>query len=87
MERQLLEIHDAFCAFVNDTERAMDRLREAEQQKRDIEDRLRIIEQQKQDVEVQLREATWRLRKMQKTLPMRIIRFFTRLNPLRSGRN
>jgi chromosome segregation ATPase len=90
MERQLLEIQDAFAAFVDDTERqrldAEGRLREAERQKRDTEDRLRTIERQKQEVEDQLREAAWRLRKLQKTPAARIARFFGRLNPLRSAR-
>ena len=83
IERQLLEIQDAFCAFVDDAERQKQdtegRLREAEQQKKDTEDRLRTIERQKQDVEDQLREAAWQLRKLQKTLPVRIVRFFRRL--------
>jgi chromosome segregation ATPase len=90
IERQLLEIQDAFCAFVDDAERqrqdAEGRLREAERQKRDTEDRLRTIESQKQEVEDQLREAAWRLRKLQKTPAARIARFFGRLNPLRSAR-
>ena len=94
MERQLLEIQDAFCASVDDKEREKqdleDRLREmqraAERQKRDAEDRLRSIERQKQDVEDQLRETARQLRKLQKTLPVRIIRFFKRLNPLRLAR-
>ncbi|MGA8583055.1 MAG: hypothetical protein WB715_04335 [Roseiarcus sp.] len=90
IERQLLEIQDAFSAFVDDAERqkqdAEGRLREAEQQKKDAEDRLRTIERQKQDVEAQLREAAWQLRKLQKTLPVRIVRFFRRLNPSRSAR-
>ena len=90
IERQLLEIQDAFCAFVDDAERQRQdtegRLREAEQQKKDTEDRLRTIERQKQDVEDQLREAAWQLRKLQKTLPVRIVRFFRRLNPSRSAR-
>jgi predicted nuclease with TOPRIM domain len=55
MERQILEIQDAFCAFVDDKEREKQdleaRLGEAERQKRDAEDRLRSIERQKQDLE------------------------------------
>src|SRR5271156_1094626 len=76
IERQLLEIQDAFCAFVDDAER----------QRQDTEGRLREAERQKQDVEDQLREAAWQLRKLQKTLPVRIVRFFRRLNPSRSAR-
>ncbi len=90
MERQLLEIQDAFCEFVDDTERqkqdAEGRLREAERQKKDTEDRLRTVERQKQDVEDQLREAALQLRKLQRTPAVRIVRFFRRLNPLLSGR-
>jgi hypothetical protein len=72
IECQLLEIQDAFCAFVDDAER----------QRQDTEGRLR----EAQDVEDQLREAAWQLRKLQKTLPVRIVRFFRRLNPSRSAR-
>jgi DNA repair ATPase RecN len=90
MERQLLEIQDAFRAFVDDKERdkreADHRLGEAERRKKDIEDRLRAIEEQKQNVEDQLRETAWQLRKLQKTLPVRIIRLFRRSNPFRSLR-
>ena len=90
MERQLLEIQDAFAAFVDDAERqrleAEARLREAERQKKDMEDRLRTIERQKHEAEDQLREAAGQLRRLQKTLAVRIVRFFRRLNPSRSGR-
>jgi predicted nucleic acid-binding Zn-ribbon protein len=94
MERQLLAIQEAFSTAVNDNERRKrdleDRLREmereAERQKKDVEDRLRSIERQKQDVEDQLRETARQLRTLQKTLPVQIIRFFKRLNPLRSAR-
>jgi chromosome segregation ATPase len=90
MERQLLEIQDAFCAFVDDTERqrqgAEGRLREAERQKKDTEERLSRIESQKQEVEDQLRETGWQLRKLQTTLAVRIARLFSRLNPLRPAR-
>jgi septal ring factor EnvC (AmiA/AmiB activator) len=90
MERQLLEIQDAFAAFVDDAERqrleAEARLREAEQQKNDAENRMRTIERQKQDAEDQLREAAGQLRKLQKTRAVRIVRFFRRLNPLGSER-
>jgi predicted nucleic acid-binding Zn-ribbon protein len=83
MERQLLEIQKAFCAFVDDTERqrrdAIDRLWDMEWQKKDAEDRLLAIEKQKQDVERQLR-------KLQKTLAVRFVRFLRRANPLRSAR-
>lgn len=94
MERQLLAIQDAFCASVNDNERRKEDLearlrdveREAERQKKDAEDRFRSIEKQKQDVEDQLRETARQLRTLQKTLPVRIIRFFRRLNPGRLAR-
>ncbi len=91
IERQLLAIQEAFSTAVNDNERQKQhlehRLREMERQKKDAEDRLSSTERQKEDVEDQLREAAWQLRKLQKTLPVRIIRFFRRLNPLRSGQN
>ena len=90
MERQLLAIQDAFSTAVNDNERRQqdleDQLRRVEQQKKEAEDRLRSIERQKQDVENQLHETARQLRKLQKTLPVRIIRLFKRLNPLRSMR-
>ena len=94
MECQILAIQDAFCASIDDKEREKqdleDRLREmereAERQKKDTEDRLRSIERQKQDTEDQLRETARQLRKLQKTLPIWIIRFFRRLNPLRLAR-
>jgi chromosome segregation ATPase len=94
MERQLLAIQEAFSNAVNDNERRKqdleDRLREmereAQRQKKDAEDRIRSIERQKQDLEDQLRETARQLRKLQKTLPLRIIRFFKRLNPLRLAR-
>lgn len=87
IERQLLEIQDAFGVFVDDAERqthralqdAEDRLREMERQKRDIEDRLNMVERQKQDAEDQLR-------KLKKTPAVRIIRFIIRLNLFRSAR-
>ena len=72
MERQLLEMHEAFGAFVEDTER----------QRRQAEDRLREADDRLRDMENQLREVAGRLRKLQKTPAMRIIRFFKRLNPL-----
>ena len=87
MERQLLAIQDAFSNAVNDNERRKqdleERLREAERRRQDAEDRLRSIERQKHDVEDQLRETARQLRKLQKTLPVRIIRLFKRLNPAR----
>jgi septal ring factor EnvC (AmiA/AmiB activator) len=87
MERQLLAIQDAFSTAVNDNERQKqdfeDRLRELERQKKDAEDRLRSVERQKQDAEDQLRETARQLRKLQKTLPVRVVRLFKRLNPLR----
>jgi chromosome segregation ATPase len=94
MERQLLAIQEAFSTAVNDHERQKqdleDRLREvereAERQKRDAEDRLRSIESEKQHIEDQLRETARQLRKLQKTLPVRIIRLFKRLDPLRLAR-
>ena len=89
MERQLLEIQDAFAAFVDDAERqrldAEGRLREAERQKKDMEDRLRTIERQKHEAEDQLRETAGQLRKLQKTPAVRIVRFFRRLNPVTIG--
>jgi chromosome segregation ATPase len=82
MERQILEIQDAFGVFVDDGERqkqdAQHALREMERQKIDAEDRLRAVEKQKHELERQLR-------KLQKTLPVQIIRFLRRLNPLRSA--
>ena len=90
MERQLLEIQDAFAAFVEDGERqrldAEARLREVERQKKDMEDRLRTIEREKLEAEDQLREARKQLQSLQKTLAVRTVRFFKRLNPSRSGR-
>jgi flagellar motility protein MotE (MotC chaperone) len=87
MERQLLEIQDAFAAFVDDAERqrqdAEGRLREAARLKRDTEDRLRTVEKEKQDLEDQLRKGAGQLRKLQKTPVARIVRFFRRLNPSR----
>lgn len=87
MERQLLEIQDAFAAFVDDAERqkhdAEARLREAVRMKADMEDRLQTIGKEKQDLEDQLREAAGQLRKFQKSPPMRIVRFFRRLIPSR----
>jgi septal ring factor EnvC (AmiA/AmiB activator) len=80
MERQLLEIQDAFAAFVDDAE---GRLREAARMKADMEDRLRTNEKQKQDLEDQLRETAGQLRKFQKTPAIRIVRFFRRLIPSR----
>ena len=83
MERQLLEIQDAFAAFADKVERqkleAETQLREAEPQKSDMEDRLQAVEKQRQETED-------RLRKLQGTLAVRAIRFFRRLNPSRSAR-
>jgi chromosome segregation ATPase len=80
MERQLLEIRDAFGVFVDDAERQKQddqhALREMERQKMDAEDRLRASERQKHALEHQLR-------KLQKTLPVWIIRVLGRLSPLR----
>jgi hypothetical protein len=95
VERQLLAIQEAFSTAVDDNERQKQHLehrlremeREAERQKKDAEDRLSSTERQKQDVEDQLRKTAWQLRKLQKTLPVRIIRFFGRLNRVRSGQN
>ena len=90
MERQLLEIHDAFGVFVDDTERKtrdlLERLRATEQEKQEAEDRLREMERQKQGVEDQLRELARQLRSLQKTPAMRIIRLIRRSNPFRSAR-
>jgi chromosome segregation ATPase len=89
-ERQKQDLEDRLRENEREAERQKkdfeDRLRAIERQKKDAEDRLRAIERQKQDVEDQLREAARQLRKLQKTLPLRIIRFFKRLNPLRSAR-
>jgi hypothetical protein len=82
MERQLLEIQDAFAAFADDKERqrqdAEGRVREAERQKNETEDRLRVVEDQ-------LRETARQLRKLRKTPAVRIVRFFGKLNSLRSA--
>jgi septal ring factor EnvC (AmiA/AmiB activator) len=94
MERQILAIQEAFSESVNDNERRTqsleDRLRdlerEAERRKRDTEDRLRSVEKQKQDLENQLVETAGQLRKLQKSLPVRVARVFKRLNPLRLAR-
>jgi chromosome segregation ATPase len=75
MERQLLEIHEAFGAFVEDTER----------QRQQAEDRLREADDRLRDMKNQLREAAGQLRRLQKTPTMRFLRFFKRLNPLRSA--
>jgi predicted nucleic acid-binding Zn-ribbon protein len=83
MERQLLEIQDAFSAFVDDVDRQR---QDAERQKKDAEDRLRTIERQKQELEDQLRQVAGQLRKLQKTPTARIVRFFGKLNPVRSER-
>jgi chromosome segregation ATPase len=81
MERQLLEINDAFAAFVGDVERqrrdALERQSATENRLRDAEDRLLTVDRQKQDVERQLR-------KLQRTLAVRLVRFLGRSNPLRS---
>ncbi len=87
LEHQILEIQDAFCAY--DLERrgaierqkqdAEDRLREAERRIRNLDERLITSENQKQDLERQLR-------KLQKTLAVRVTRFFKRSNPFRSIR-
>src|SRR5271166_3486078 len=82
MERQLLEIQDAFGAFVDDADRQR---QDAERRKKDAEDRLRTIERQKQELEDQLREAARQLRILRKSPAVRISRFFSRLNPLRSA--
>ena len=81
--RQILEIEEAFAAFVRDSEH---QARDVEVRLRETEDRLRIIEMQKQEAEDQLREATRQLRKLHKTLPVRISRFFKRLDPMRWAR-
>ena len=87
MERQLLEIQDAFNIFVDDFQRqkldAEGRLREMERQRMDTEDRLRTVERQKEDLEHHLLEAAL---KLQKTPVVRFVRFLIRLNPLRSSR-
>jgi vacuolar-type H+-ATPase subunit E/Vma4 len=86
MERQLLEIQDAFNIFVDDSQRqkldAENRLHEMERQKMDMEDRLRTVERQKEDLEDHLLETAMKLRKLQKTPVVRLIRFLRRLNPL-----
>jgi len=90
MERQLLQIQDAFNVFVDDSERqkldAEDRLHEIERQKMGTEDRLRTVERQKEALEGQLRETAIQLRKLRKTPVVRFIRLLRRLNPLRSAR-
>ena len=80
LERQILEIEEAFGAFVRDSEQ---QVLNVETQLRETEDRLRTIERQKQEAEDQLREAKRQLRKLHKTLPVRISRFFKRLDPMR----
>jgi chromosome segregation ATPase len=82
MERQLLEIQDAFGAFVDDADLQR---RDAERRIEDTEHRLRTIERQKQELEDQLREAARQLRILRKSPAVRIARFFSRLNPLRSA--
>ena len=90
MERQLLEIQDAFNVLVDDSERqkleAEDRLHEMERQKMGTEDRLRTVERQKEDLEGQLRETAIQLRKLRRTPVVQFIRLVRRLNPLRSAR-
>jgi chromosome segregation ATPase len=83
LERQILEIEEAFGAFVRDSER---QALSAEAHLRETEYRLRTTERQKQEAENQLREAKRQLRKLHKTLPVRIIRFFKRLHPMRWAR-
>ena len=90
LEHQILEIQDAFCAFITDDletrgaierqkQDAEDRLREAERRIKNLEGRLKTSENQKQDLERQLR-------KLQKNLAVRVTRFFKRSNPFRSIR-
>jgi hypothetical protein len=83
LERQLLEIQDAFGVFVDDAERethrALEEKQDAEDRLREMEGRLRIVEREKQDTEDQLRC-------LKKQPAVRIIRFFTSLNPFRSTR-
>jgi chromosome segregation ATPase len=79
LERQILEIEEAFGAFVKDSEH---RSRDVEVRLRETEDRLQIMERQKQEAEDQLRETTRQLRKLHKTLPVRVIRFVKRLDPV-----
>ena len=61
MERQLLEIQDAFGIYRDDMERerrdALERERATERQRQDAEDRLRETEHRRQDLEDQLRET------------------------------
>jgi hypothetical protein len=97
MERQLLEIHDAFAVFVGDSERqrhdALERQSATERQKQDVEDRLRDMERQKKDaedrllaIEGQKQDVERQLRKLQKTLAVRFVRFLRRANLLRLAR-
>jgi len=74
LECQILEIQEAFRAFVSDEER----------HRHEAEGRFREIERQKQEAEDQLREAARQLRKLQRSLPVRIMRFFKKLHPVRS---
>ena len=96
MERQLLEIREAFDAFVDDKERerrdAEDRLRDMERRSQAAGDRLSALEAQNMTVEVekraledQLREAGLQMRKLQKAPAARLARFIARLNPLGPG--
>lgn len=73
MERQLLEIQDAFGAFVDDADLQR---QDAERRIEDTEHRLRTIERQKQELEDQLREAARQLRILRKSPAVRIARFF-----------
>jgi len=65
MERQILEINDAFCAYVDDAERrssdALTRERYLEERLHSAESRLSEAEQEKQDVEWRKRDVEDRL--------------------------
>jgi septal ring factor EnvC (AmiA/AmiB activator) len=65
MERQLLEINGAFCAYVDDAERrssdALTREHDLEERLRSAESRLSETEQEKQDVEWRKRDVEDRL--------------------------
>ena len=82
MERQILEINVAFNAYVDDASAIESdlekRLRSAESRLGDIERQKQDVERRKREVEERLLDTARRLRELQKTPMVRVVKLVRR---------
>ena len=91
MERQILEINAAFNAYVDDASAIENdlekRLRSAESRLGEVEREKQDVERQKREVEERLLDTARRLRELQKTPMVRVVRLVRRSISYSSARS